>query len=186
MSTLIRPYTPADRSACLEVFDTNAPRYFSLEERPGFEAFLKLPSGVYLVLEQSGTVVGCGGYHIHPERQEAELCWGMVRQELHGMGLGKRLLLERLWQIAGRREVTWIRLDTSQHTFGFFERLGFVTQKMTPNGIWEGLDRYQMRLAVSPEAREVLCYEPAGLDKPISLLHGSPSPSNHRLTPEAM
>ncbi|MDX2008354.1 MAG: GNAT family N-acetyltransferase [Meiothermus sp.] len=156
MSLHIREYSAADMAACLEVFDTNVPKYFSLEEREEFETFLKLPSCVYLVLVSDGKIVGCGGYYLNQERQEAGLCWGLVRRELHGTGLGKRLLLERLARVACHPEAAFIRLDTSQHTFGFFERLGFITEHITPNGYWEGLDRYDMRLELTLERRHTI------------------------------
>jgi ribosomal protein S18 acetylase RimI-like enzyme len=160
MSLLIRDYAAADLGACLEVFDTNVPKFFSAEERGEFETFLKLPSCVYLVLEDGGKVLGCGGYYLGQYSTqsggEAGLCWGMVRRELHGTGLGKKLLLERLNRITGRLEATFIRLDTSQHTFGFFASLGFATEKITPDGYWKGLDRYDMRLELDPAARQYI------------------------------
>lgn len=154
MSLLIRDYTAADLVACLKVFETNMPKYFSIEERQEFEVFLKLPSCVYLVLDLSEQIVGCGGYYVSQERQEAGLCWGMVRRDLHGTGLGKRLLIERLNRIAKHLEASFIRLDTSQHTFGFFASLGFATEKITPDGYWQGLDRYDMKLPLDAAARQ--------------------------------
>ncbi|HEU4743569.1 MAG TPA: GNAT family N-acetyltransferase [Meiothermus sp.] len=154
MSVHTRPYYPADEAACLKVFDSNVPKYFSTEEREEFKTFLKLPSCVYLVLEQSGQIVGCGGYYVHQEGGQGDLCWGMVRRELHGTGLGKRLLLERLGRIVQNPQVTSIRLDTSQHTRGFFAKLGFVTLAIVPNGYGPSLDRYNMRLSLDEAARK--------------------------------
>jgi ribosomal protein S18 acetylase RimI-like enzyme len=83
----------------------------------------------------------------------------MVHNQYHSTGLGKRLLLERLNRITQHLEVTFIRLDTSQYTFGFFEKLGFVTQKITLSGYWPGLDRYDMKLsldvAVQPRLQSI-------------------------------
>lgn len=153
MSVYTRPYHPVDEAACLEVFDSNVPKYFSTEEREEFETFLKLPSCVYLVLEQSGQIVGCGGYYVHQESGQGDLCWGMVRRELHGTGLGKRLLLERLGRIVQDPQATSIRLDTSQHTCGFFAKFGFVTLAIILNGYGPDLDRYDMRLWLDEAAR---------------------------------
>lgn len=148
-----RPFEESDTAACLELFDSNVGLYFAPEEREEFSLFLKLPSCVYWVMERDGKTVGCGGYYIVPETRESGLCWGMVAKSLHGKGLGMRLLLERLNRIVGHTEVNSINLDTSQHTFGFFEKLGFATEKITPNGYWPGLDRYDMRLDLNPERR---------------------------------
>ncbi|RIH83073.1 Acetyltransferase (GNAT) domain protein [Calidithermus terrae] len=78
----------------------------------------------------------------------------MVHRRHHGGGLGKRLLLERLYRLAQYPEVAFIRLDTSQHTCGFFEKLGFATIKTEPNGYAPGLDRYDMQLWLEPAARD--------------------------------
>ncbi|MDB5218237.1 MAG: family N-acetyltransferase, partial [Myxococcaceae bacterium] len=37
---LLRPYEPADRDACLVVFDSNVPAFFAPHEREGFASFL--------------------------------------------------------------------------------------------------------------------------------------------------
>ncbi len=39
-----------------------------------------------------------------------------------------------------------IQLDTSQHTYRFFERFGFNVKQISKNGYGEGLDRYDMIL----------------------------------------
>ena len=36
------------------------------------------------------------------------------------------------------------RLATSQLTYGFYEKLGFQTTKVTENGFGPGIDRYDM------------------------------------------
>ncbi len=36
----IEPYTPNDHAACLRIFDSNTPRFFTREERSAFAAFL--------------------------------------------------------------------------------------------------------------------------------------------------
>lgn len=156
MNTVIRPYTEADENGCLEVFGSNVPKYFSEGERAEYLAFLRDPEdrGTYFVMERGGEIVGCGGYYIKSDGKGGGLTWGMVRRELHGTGLGKRLLLERLFRLAQTPGLESIALDTSQHTFGFFEKLGFVTQKITPNGYWDGLDRYDMKLSLGEAARQ--------------------------------
>lgn len=57
-----------------------------------------------------------------------------------------------LGRIAGDLEVTSTCLDTRQPTFGCFQRLGFVIETIAPNGYWDGLDRYDMRLVLNESA----------------------------------
>ena len=143
----VRGYTPADRSACLAVFESNVPRFFVPPERAEFAAFLDGPlPGPYLVVEDdAGVVVGCGGYAVNPGTGVADLCWGMVASDRHGTGLG-RLLLDARLERARAGAVDEIALHTSQHTRGFYERRGFRTERVVPDGYAPGLDRCDMRL----------------------------------------
>lgn len=152
-SMRVREYTAADRGACLSVFDSNVPRFFVTDERAPFAAFLDALPGPYLVLEdEDGAVVGCGGYAVTPGTATVNLCWGMVRQEHHGTGLGKLLTVARLERIRADAAIEAVGLDTSQHTVGFYQRLGFRTERVTPDGYAPGLDRCDMRLVLRPTA----------------------------------
>lgn len=151
----VRDYAPADRDACLAVFDSNLHAFFDPAEREDFAAFLDRRPGPYLVIEDGeGRVVGCGGYAVEPGTATADLCWGMVAREHHRTGLGELLLDLRLRRIRAEPAVRDVALNTSQHTRGFFERFGFVTERVVPDGFGPGLDRCDMRL-VLPEKHPV-------------------------------
>ena len=149
----VRKYTLDDFESCLEVFDTNVPEFFRTEERNEFSSFLRALPGPYLVLlDETERVVGCGGYAVPEGTASADLCWGMVRRELHGRGYGRvltQLLMER---VLGDPTVREIALNTSQHTAGFYEGLGFSTTEIEKDGYGPGLDRCEMRLAVARRA----------------------------------
>ena len=53
---------------------------------------------------------------------------------------------ERLSRIADNKDVSEILLNTSQHSAGFFSRLGFVACKVVSNGHAPGIDLYEMSL----------------------------------------
>ena len=149
----IRPYTAADREACLAVFDSNVPDFFRLEERPQLEAFLADPRAAYFVMEHDGAIAGCGGhYRLDNDPSQARLIWGMVRRELHRHGLGRFLLLYRIREITKMGGVQTVRLDTSQHAAPFFQRQGFKTVSVEKDGYGPGNDRVVMaiRLTVCP------------------------------------
>jgi GNAT superfamily N-acetyltransferase len=139
----VRDFDSADLPACLEVFDTNVPLYFKPHEREQFQADLPLIDR-YFVLQDHVAIAGCGGYSVRPGTSTADLCWGMVRRELHGTGLGQLLLEYRLERIRGDRRITEVALNTSQYTRGFYERYGFRTLQVTPDGYAPGLDRCDM------------------------------------------
>lgn len=143
----IRPFAPADRAACLALFDSNVPDYFLPQERAEFGEWLEKPFdsgeyGEYFVMEDAGQVVACGGVWQTPEGR-AGLSWGMVARSAHRRGYGSALLrfrLERLREL-GVREV---HLDTSQHSAPFFARHGFLEVRRVPDGYGPGLDRVDM------------------------------------------
>lgn len=142
----LRGYSRDDLQDCLAVFDSNVPAFFRQHEREEFRAFMQALPGPYFVLVNSeGEVVGCGGYAVVAEDERADLCWGMVRADLHGDGLGKLLTETRLRDAAADPRVKTVSINTSQHTAGFYERLGFHTLEVIPDGYAPGLDRCEMR-----------------------------------------
>ena len=147
---VFRDYEPRDLDACLDVFDSNVPRLFKPGERDEFQSFLHELPGPYLVLvTPGGRVAGCGGYAINPDDGSADLCWGMVCQDLQGLGLGRRLTRQRIERSLRDPRVREIRLHTSQHTAGFYERLGFSTIGVLEDGYAPGLHRCDMRMSVA-------------------------------------
>ncbi|MBI5384713.1 MAG: GNAT family N-acetyltransferase [Verrucomicrobia bacterium] len=143
----VRDYSPGDLAACLAVFESNVPEFFHPAEREGFAAFLAALPGPYVVVEdETGALVACGGYAVAPGTATADLCWGMVSRPYHHSGLGRLLLDARLGRIAAHPGLRDVALRTSQLTRGFYERRGFVTEQVLPNGIAPGLDRCDMRL----------------------------------------
>ena len=149
----VRTFSSADKEACLAVFDSNRPTFFSAGERPLFSAFLDRLPGPYLVLENAaGQVVACGGYAVDAEEASASFCWGMVARSLHGQGLGRRLSLARLEGIREDPRVKRVRLDTSQHTTGFYERLGFTVTDIQRDGYQPGMHRCEMEWIINRAA----------------------------------
>jgi GNAT superfamily N-acetyltransferase len=150
----IRRYDADDAAGCLSVFDSNVPDFFVPHERADFAAFLgELPGPYFVLVDQAGVIVGCGGYALVPGTGQADLCWGMVRRDLHRLGLGRRLTEVRIGEAVKDAAVAFILLNTSQHTRTFYERLGFVCTSVTADGYSPGLDRCEMRLDVGPRER---------------------------------
>lgn len=142
-----RPYRNSDLDACLGVFESNVPRFFREHEREEYVRFLGALPGPYLVLEtEQGGIVAAGGYAIVEEDERADLCWGMVRADLHGRGLGRMLTETRIRAALADPGVRRVAINTSQLTRGFYERLGFRLLEIVPDGYAPGLDRCEMRL----------------------------------------
>ena len=159
----IRTYLHRDQHACLQIFDSNFPRYFDVDERAPFIKWLQhqedpeIPytsptyqnaeKDVYYVAENSdGQITGCGGFYIVKELNEARLAWGMVHSELHGTGVGTALFKYRIEAIKKDWPRHLITLGTSQHTYPFYEKMGMRVVQMIPKGYGPDLDRYDMVL----------------------------------------
>lgn len=146
-----RAYLSEDRAACLAIFDSNLPRYFAPEERADFGTFLDsltTEDWPYLVLTEDQRVVACGGLIVDAGLRQAALTWGMVDRARHGGGLGRQLTLFRLDLARATPGIDRVVMETSQHTRGFYDRLGFVVTKVTPDGFGAGIDRCDMVLTL--------------------------------------
>ena len=152
----IRTYQATDRMRCIELFKSNCPAYFDPSELEGFEHWLNgqdnqaivystAAAEFFYVLAQEENILGCGGFYIVKDKPIANLTWGMIEQQYHKKGFGSQLLTYRIAQIQKRYPSYTITLDTSQHTFNFFKRLGFSVTSISPNAYGPGLDRYDMR-----------------------------------------
>ena len=141
----IRLYTPADKAACLAIFDSNMPQYFMPEERQQFEDWLdKENREVYYVMTDNDQIVACGGIYIDTELNVAGQAWGMVLNSLHKRGYGKALTLHRIKEMDARFSHLDQHLGTSQHTAPFYEKMGYTTVEVIKEGFGPGLDHYKM------------------------------------------
>jgi [ribosomal protein S18]-alanine N-acetyltransferase len=150
-----KEYSATYRQDCLEIFDSNTPPFFAESERADFDRWLaKLEHGTdrsegakhYYVVVIGDRSVACGGFYISPDGWKARMAWGMVRREDHRRGIGAEFIRYRVRRIRQMYPYCAIALDTTQHSFGFFEKMGFVVTKVTPDFYAAGLDRYDMEL----------------------------------------
>ena len=140
-----RPYRWTDLDACLDIFASNVPGCFAEAERAEFASFLSAHGNTYLVVETGGAIAACGGSSVQGET--GRLCWGMVARSQQGAAIGTALLLHRLDGLFCRQpKVLEVGIDTSQHTARFFERFGFTTRQVTPDGFAKGIDCVAMAL----------------------------------------
>ncbi|MDR7125031.1 GNAT family N-acetyltransferase [Pseudotabrizicola sp. 4114] len=149
---IARPYTAADHPACLALFDSNVPQYFAPSERHDFDSWLQsLPRSdrPYLVMSQNGTDIACGGLMLDPAAGQATMVWGMVDRRLHRQGVGTVLTRARIDLALACPGITRLHLSTSQHSTAFYQRFGFVTTRIVPDGFAAGLDQYDMTLPLS-------------------------------------
>lgn len=140
-----------DFDAALAIFESNVPEYFTVAERSSFTDFLlRLPGPYFVVEADSEGIVACGGYAVVEPERRGDLCWGMVRRDLHGRGIGRYLTKLRIEALRADVRVAHVILNTSHLTEAFYSRLGFYTSKVTENGFGPDLHRCDMRLDVEP------------------------------------
>jgi hypothetical protein len=123
----VRPYIPADRCGCVNVFDWNVPEFSSRQNGMTLSAFLISKQSPCHIKSSKvrGELSRAGGLAVASDGICAGLCWGMVAEDLHDTGLGKLLTTIRLEAARAISGVEQVRLDTSQHTQGFYRRFGF-------------------------------------------------------------
>ncbi len=126
---------------CTDIFLTNQGKLFDPSEMTLLRSFLgndKLTEEFYVIAEDD-VVIGCGGFEL-TGRGQVDLTWGMVHQNFHGRGYGKALLEFRLHRIVQLFGKVVIRVETSQHTKGFFEKYGFETKATKADGFGPDID----------------------------------------------
>jgi GNAT superfamily N-acetyltransferase len=144
----VRPYCVEDLPAVVKIFRSNIPKYFGPGEENGLHDFLNGPdSAEYYVVEVDGEVVGAGGIALNDDLDPptVSLCWGMVRADHIGTGLGRALVEFRLRLAEEKYPGIPLTIGTSQHTRGFYEKFGFRLVDHTPDGFGPGIDICSMR-----------------------------------------
>ena len=155
------PYSPADRDACLAVFDANTPYAFAPHERDEFSAFLDSPGGRYLVLrDPDGSVVACGGADLLASGRFGVITWAMVLPTRQRQGLGSMLTRAGMAYVAAIPHAERIVLETSNVSAPFYERHGFRTTKVTPNHYAPGVHLHNMALELDDDVRRRLRGDP--------------------------
>ncbi len=140
----ISTYTHENLNACLSVFDSNKPKFFHEDERPVFINFLcNRPPELYYVLRLENRLVACGGIY-EEDNAIAGLSWGMVHRDYHGKGIGKYLTQYRIAKLQAIYPLHRFKIETSQHTFEFYRKMGFIESYRIKDGFGLGLDKIVM------------------------------------------
>lgn len=85
-----RTYTPQDKQAIIDILLSNCPKYFIESDEADLVDFLdNYADENYLVAEESGQVIGCGGHYT--KGQTHGIAWVMFR---HG-SIGHRICFQR-------------------------------------------------------------------------------------------
>lgn len=140
----IRPYISSDKAAVLQLFDWNTPQYFHETERAGLVHYLENETEDYFVVEDKGQIVGAGGINYEPQAKAAVISWDIIKPSQHGNGIGTKLTQHRIQHINTQPHIEKIIVRTSQHTYEFYEKMGFKLLKVEKEYWAEGFDLYWM------------------------------------------
>ena len=160
---ILRKYTSKDKEKCIEIFQSNCPKFFDKSELSLFINWLDHQVGndskdqsptytnsekdYYFVVELPETnIVGCGGFYIVKDKNEARLAWGMIHSNFHKQGYGTALYNYRREIITKEWPNHSIGLGTSQHTYSFYEKMGMTITAILKAGYGPDLDKYEMTL----------------------------------------
>jgi GNAT superfamily N-acetyltransferase len=96
--TRIRPYGPADRDACIDIYQKNEPGRFPAGVGGQFEEFLDQQGYLKLVCSIAEELVAIAGVGQIPAllAHHVWLVFGMVRPDFQRRGIGTAMLLARL------------------------------------------------------------------------------------------
>lgn len=143
-------YTKIFREDCLNIFRSNLPKFFAMEELPLFESFLdEFTEEDYFVVKMDGQVIGCGGIFWDTKNNMTGLSWGMVHAGHHGKGIGKAFTQFRIDLLKKIYPALPCKIETSQHTAEFYKKNGFKTVEIIPDGFSKGIDKYTMIMEVT-------------------------------------
>jgi N-acetylglutamate synthase-like GNAT family acetyltransferase len=153
MEVQIKKYLNTDRLSCINAFKSNVPTYFTNEEIQYFEAFLTRIESVnnktqFYVINYNNKTIGCGGFGDKDNNGIISLAWGLIHKDFHKMGYGEKLLNYRIEQIKLLKPKFPVIIDTTQYSYGFFEKHGFKVTKITNDYYEIGMHRYDMILEI--------------------------------------
>lgn len=144
----IRAYTPADKENVMALLRLNTPAYFSPDEEKDLDEYLEHRIDYYYVVEANGAIVGCGGINL-PEEKLAVLSWDLFHPQSHGKGFGSLLTRFRIERIKEMKDISMIRVRTTQLVYPFYQKFGFGLKEVVKDYWAEGFDLYRMEMRAS-------------------------------------
>ncbi len=118
----IRKFLPADKEACLSLFEANQGQFFTNVDPQVFQNLLEDSHVLIFVAEHNGQLIGmtCS--------REASIQWLMVHPDLQRQGVGKFLTLFLLREMGKSGPLPMVSALTIASSAPFFEKLGFRLQ----------------------------------------------------------
>lgn len=146
---MIRPYTSRDQERLVALLRLNTPEFFDASEEKDLIEYLEHHSQNYFVVEDYGTIVGAGGFNLgFDDGKTARISWDFIHPDFQGKGIGKKLTLYRIDEIKKDPIVRVIIVRTTQLVYEFYQKIGFVLEKVEKDYWAKGFDLYQMKMPI--------------------------------------
>jgi histone deacetylase complex regulatory component SIN3 len=154
MTTEIRTYTLSDKDNILEIFKSNCPKYFDINDLTDLNYFLEnYADENFKVLLSNNNVIGCGGHYVKHSDKIFGIAWVMFRRFAMGhsnfLKMATEFFNHILTNIKNEKLDYDILINTTQLMEKTFKKFDFITEKIHPNGFGENLDHYVMRRKIT-------------------------------------
>jgi N-acetylglutamate synthase-like GNAT family acetyltransferase len=144
---LIRAYEARDRDVVLSMMQENIPAYFAQDEQEDLKYYLDFEIEQFFVLEVEHKIVACGGINLELDEKRGVISWDIVLPAEQGKGYGRKLLEHRIAILKGMPEIDRITVRTSQLTYLFYQKNGFVLNQIVKDYWAKDFDLYSMELS---------------------------------------
>lgn len=141
---IIRKFKLEDKDQLIEIFKNNVPKYFAETEVDDYEEYINGKVQDYYVALLGSIVIAAGGINYDKDRQLAKINWDIVDIPFQKQGIGTLLLKHRLEVINNKKDIKSIIVRTSQHAYGFYEKMGFKLLERHKDYWAKGFDMYKM------------------------------------------
>lgn len=145
----IRKYDLDDKSVILNLMDLNIPKFFDESEKKELQKYLEKEIEDYFVIEEKNQVIGAGGINYFSKNRKVRIAWDIIHPNLHGKGIGTKLLEHRINHIKNQKVFDTIIVRTSQLAFKFYEKNDFSLVKIEKDYWAEGFDLYLMEFKMN-------------------------------------
>ncbi|MCI0919742.1 GNAT family N-acetyltransferase [Sphingobacterium rhinopitheci] len=141
---IIRKFKLEDKEKLVRILINNVPRYFAETEVDDYEEYINGKVQDYYVAQLGDEIIAAGGINYDKDRQLAKISWDIVDIPFQKQGIGRLLMKHRLEVIAAKKDIKSIIVRTSQHAYGFYEKMGFKLLERHKDYWAKGFDMYKM------------------------------------------
>lgn len=140
----ISVYSENDFQELIEVFESNIPQYFALEEKAEFITYLNQEIEEYFVVRTNGRIIGAGGINYDSDHITARLSWDFMDGREQHKGAGTTLTQYRIKRLKQQDHIQKLIVRTSQFADTFYQKQGFQEIKQIPDYWAPGFDLVYM------------------------------------------